>query len=513
MRMVNFTLCRIILSVSVALISLAVFMFVLYWQSSSVLKKSAENRMLHAMTQMETTIGNAYRVFSSTLKYSGAPCDEKTLQTLRLQVATVPDVRTVSLVSGRGIYCSSVYGEIVGEEPVGGFVNGQLLLTGGTPLTPNSPVLIVRAVNNGNEQGIEVGIDGYYIRNILALVSEITPVYIRIGDAVMSPQGKVTVDSEKETDDEILQQNSFQYPLVLFTPFTTESKLTYLKDNFQWLLNMALLVSGLVAYGCYYGTGLLNSPLRQLKRAISNKELEPWIQPVVTADGRLAGGEILVRWNHPARGVIMPGEFIPLAEENNLTEHLTQSLMKQVSRHFVSLRDDLPEGFHFAFNVSPGHFEKESLVKDCLDFLSTFSAGKTVSLVVEVTERQVIQTGKSQDVFMLLQQNGVLISLDDFGTGHSGLDYLRNYQFDFIKIDQSFVRDIVSKIHVGNIIQNIVMLATDLGMRTVAEGVESEAELTELEKLNIDYYQGYFFSRPLSLDVFTQQLREGEWPE
>jgi EAL domain-containing protein (putative c-di-GMP-specific phosphodiesterase class I) len=259
----------------------------------------------------------------------------------------------------------------------------------------------------------------------------------------------------------------------------------------------------------FYFSLRMNSPLNMLKKAIQNFELQPWIQPIISADGRVVGGEILVRWSHPEKGIIYPEAFIPLAEDNNLIIPVTQNLMKQVGEYFVDKVDVLPDSFHFAFNVSPEHFETVALLNESLNFILSFKPEKKIRLVLEVTERQQIKLERSIEVMERLQQNGILIALDDFGTGHSSLDYLLNLKFDIIKIDKSFVDDVINKIHVGNIIQNIVNLAKDLGVQTIAEGVETAEQLQELKKYNITYYQGYCFSRPVPLDVFSKMLLSG----
>lgn len=238
-----------------------------------------------------------------------------------------------------------------------------------------------------------------------------------------------------------------------------------------------------------------------LRKAIQDDEMRPWIQPIYAYDGRLAGGEILVRWTRPDKTVIPPLQFICAIEENNLSAQLTESLFRQTCDYFKEIKSSLPDEFHFAFNISPSELGTDELISGCDHFFSTFD--KNTRLMLELTERQKIQHN-DDSVIHKLRGKGIMVALDDFGTGYSGLDYLSRFDVDFIKIDKSFIDNICVESRGRNVVKNIGALAKDLNIGTIAEGIETQEQLNELKALNIPFYQGYFCSRPLTLPDFHQ---------
>lgn len=236
-----------------------------------------------------------------------------------------------------------------------------------------------------------------------------------------------------------------------------------------------------------------------LKKAIREGEMKPWIQPIYACDGKLVGGEILVRWIRPDKTVIPPLQFISAIEENNLSAPLTESLFRQTCDYFKEINSSLPDKFHFAFNISPSELGTDELISGCDRFLSTFD--KHSRLMLELTERQEIQHD-DEGVIQKLRDKGIMVALDDFGTGYSGLDYLSRFEVDFIKIDKSFIDNICVESRGRSVVKNMGELAKDLNIGTIAEGVETQEQLNELKALNIPFYQGYFCSRPLTLPDF-----------
>ncbi|MEH3481066.1 MULTISPECIES: EAL domain-containing protein [Enterobacter] len=241
--------------------------------------------------------------------------------------------------------------------------------------------------------------------------------------------------------------------------------------------------------------------INTLKKAIREGEMKPWIQPIYACDGKLAGGEILVRWTRPDKAVVPPLHFIRIIEENNLSAQLTDTLFQQTCDYFKEIKASLPDEFHFAFNISPSQLGTSELIAGCDRFLSVF--GKKTRLVLELTERQKIQHN-DDDVIHKLRGKGIMVALDDFGTGYSSLDYLSRFDVDFIKIDKSFIDNICVERRARNVVKNMGALAKNLNIRTIAEGIETQEQLNELNALNIPFYQGYFCSRPLTLPDFHQ---------
>lgn len=231
----------------------------------------------------------------------------------------------------------------------------------------------------------------------------------------------------------------------------------------------------------------------ELRDAIQNEVLRPHYQPLVDlATGRITGFEALVRWPHPERGMIPPVEFIPVAEETGLITSLGRLMLRQACQDAAGWPDDV----RVAVNLSPLQFRTGNVLALVMDALKQ-SGLPPKRLELEITETLVLE--KSNQVLATLhalRALGVRISMDDFGTGYSSLSYLRNFPFDKIKIDQSFIRDLAADREAQAIVRSIISLGKGLGVTITAEGVETEAEFRCLRTEGCQEGQGYLFSRP-----------------
>ncbi|WP_407149160.1 putative bifunctional diguanylate cyclase/phosphodiesterase [Bradyrhizobium sp. ORS 86] len=230
-----------------------------------------------------------------------------------------------------------------------------------------------------------------------------------------------------------------------------------------------------------------------LREAIQNEGLRPYYQPLVDlASGRITGFEALVRWPHPERGMISPGEFIPVAEETGLINPLGGLMLHRACMDAAQWPDD---DVRVAVNLSPLQFRTGNLLSLVTDALKR-SGLPARRLELEITETLLLE--KSSQVLATLhalRALGVRMSMDDFGTGYSSLSYLRSFPFDKIKIDQSFVRDLGANRDAQAIVRSIVSLGIGLGVTITAEGVETEAELSCLRAEGCHEGQGFLFSR------------------
>ncbi|MBI3701146.1 MAG: EAL domain-containing protein [Afipia sp.] len=240
-----------------------------------------------------------------------------------------------------------------------------------------------------------------------------------------------------------------------------------------------------------------------LRDAIENSVLQPYYQPLVDLkSGRITGFEALVRWPHPERGMIPPGEFIPVAEETGLINAVGGLMLRRACTDAARWPDDV----RVAVNLSPLQFRVGNLLSVVMDALK-HSGLPPKRLELEITETLLMD--KSDQVLATLhalRALGVRISMDDFGTGYSSLSYLRSFPFDKIKIDQSFVRGLASNHDAQAIVRSIVSLGKGLGVTITAEGVETEAELSCLRAEGCDEGQGFLFSRARANGEITQLL-------
>ena len=226
-------------------------------------------------------------------------------------------------------------------------------------------------------------------------------------------------------------------------------------------------------------------------------------QPQVVGDGNITGAEALVRWMHPERGMVSPGEFIPLAENSGLILPLGKWVMETACRQLASWANQ-PRFAHLtiAVNVSALQFRQPDFVQQVAAILKKTGASPE-RLKLELTESLLVDN--VQDIIekmFALKAKGIGFSLDDFGTGYSSLAYLKRLPLDQLKIDQSFVRDVLSDPNDAAIAKTVVALAQSLGLGVIAEGVETDAQRAFLASAGCLAYQGYFFSRPLPIEGF-----------
>lgn len=226
-------------------------------------------------------------------------------------------------------------------------------------------------------------------------------------------------------------------------------------------------------------------------------------QPQVAGENCLTGVEVLVRWQHPLRGMVLPAEFIPLAEETGLILPLGQWVLETACIQLANwaLRPEMA-ALTIAVNVSARQFHHRDFVAQVLEIIERTGANAR-RLKLELTESLLVKDVELTIAKMMeLKAKGVGFSLDDFGTGYSSLSYLKRLPLEQLKIDQGFVRDILTDTNDAAIAKMIIALGESMGLGVIAEGVEVEAQREFLGRLGCYAYQGYLFSRPLPLDAF-----------
>jgi EAL domain-containing protein (putative c-di-GMP-specific phosphodiesterase class I) len=242
-------------------------------------------------------------------------------------------------------------------------------------------------------------------------------------------------------------------------------------------------------------------------RALEAGEFIPYFQPVVHGDSKQwSGTEVLMRWNHPKEGLVRPDLFIPFAEHSGLIVPMTRALMQQTAALLGPQSAGFATPFHIGINITASHCHDLELVEDCREFLAAFMPG-SISLVLELTERELIEpTDITRQLFEQLHSLGVKIAIDDFGTGHSSLGYLRKFNVDFLKIDQSFVAMIGIDALSRHILDTIIELSAKLDLGIVAEGVETQAQAEYLTAHHVNFMQGYLFGKPMPAADFINAL-------
>lgn len=247
--------------------------------------------------------------------------------------------------------------------------------------------------------------------------------------------------------------------------------------------------------------------IQDLRQAVADKEFEVHYQPIVAlATGEVTKAEALIRWTHADRGAVSPAEFIPVAEDTGLIVEIGNWVFEQAARQSAAWQHNLGVEIQISINKSPIQFRDEGgLLNDWLVLLKDLKM-TGAGVCVEITEGLLLDASMGVTEKLLAYRDaGVQVSLDDFGTGYSSLAYLKKFDIDYLKIDQSFTRNIDTDLNDQILCEAIIVMAHKLGMKVIAEGVETEAQRQVLLAAGCDYGQGYLFSKPVRASDFAQK--------
>ena len=263
----------------------------------------------------------------------------------------------------------------------------------------------------------------------------------------------------------------------------------------------------------FYAPDMLESAMERLaletdlRKALDRGELHVYYQPVTTAEGVVVACEALLRWQHQTLGLLLPDEFISLAEETGLIAPIGEWVIRETSRqmaHWVGEGHDL----RVLVNISPRQFQQRDLVDIVRDALEA-SGLDPRRLELEITESAVMRdVERTVAILCDLKNAGVRLSIDDFGTGYSSLSYLKRFPIDVVKIDRSFVRDVLTDKFDEAIARAVVTLAHSLELEVIAEGVETERQLSFMRDIGCDLIQGFLVSRPMPPSALSRFLKE-----
>lgn len=252
-----------------------------------------------------------------------------------------------------------------------------------------------------------------------------------------------------------------------------------------------------------------NMLANDLRVALGNDELEVAYQPIVRLQtGKVTGFEALARWNHQTRGAVSPAEFIPIAEESGLLLQMDHWVLRRACCDMVEWQEKMGgEPLTLSVNFSARHFVGTSFYEQICQTLA--QTGFSPSLLhLEITEGVLLEHRDTVlSTLQKLSELGVHLHIDDFGTGYSSLSYLHTYPLDTLKIDRSFVQDMLTHASSAELVKTIVFMAQNMQMEVVAEGIETTEQLEQLMELNCTYGQGYFFAKPLPIEQAFERVR------
>lgn len=247
--------------------------------------------------------------------------------------------------------------------------------------------------------------------------------------------------------------------------------------------------------------------INDLRTAISQDEFFITYQPIINLNTNLIEkAEALIRWQHPNKGIINPLDFIPLAEESGLIIDISNWLLKEVVKQMKIWRT-LDANFQVSINTSPIQYKKtDGNILQWLDYIKQESLDET-AIALEITENLLMKSQSTvEETLKKVREHNIEVSIDDFGTGYSSFTYLREYQTDYLKIDKSFVQKMSSENSDAALCEAIIVMAKKLGMKVIAEGIETAEQESLLINYGCDYGQGYWFSKPVMVDDITELL-------
>lgn len=307
----------------------------------------------------------------------------------------------------------------------------------------------------------------------------------------------------------IVEKESMRYALsVHLGVYTMTDRSVDVSVMFDWA-HMALntIKKNMHAHVAYYTDQMRQSAIwnRQietdLQRGIKNRELTPYLQPLLDRKGRVVGAEALVRWQHPEKGFLMPGQFIRALESNGLIAMMDKYMWESACEILARWKNDL----FISVNISPKDFYFLDVAEEIKALARKYGIAPH-RLRLEITET-VMMTDLENRVAILneLRAEGFIIEMDDFGNGYSSLSLLKDIPVDVLKIDMNFLRDSVEKTRSNVIVNSIIKMSEDLGMDSLTEGVETEDQYKILADMGCKMFQGYYFGKPMPVESFERE--------
>ena len=246
----------------------------------------------------------------------------------------------------------------------------------------------------------------------------------------------------------------------------------------------------------------------EFDRALENNEFCMYLQPQITADGTLLGAEALVRWQHPERGLVSPAEFIEVFERTGLIYRLDRYMWELAAKQLKKWKESGREELYISVNISAMDFYYTDIYEDLAKLITKYEL-KPENLKLEITETVMMKEMKNQtSVLNHLRDSGFRIEIDDFGSGYSSLNMLKNIEVDIVKIDMCFLEQSNQEERGTAILSSIIALIKKLGMGVITEGVETREQVENLKEMGCHMFQGYFFDKPMTVEQFEEKYKK-----
>lgn len=494
-------------------VGLAILLISLYTRYYQEVRNTEQNQRILAsrvITKLNELLLPAQQQALRTMSLVGQPCDS-VMPTLRFRAAQNQALRSLLLVQDGTIYCSSLFGQrhyvfttIFPTMNKGGM---QLALRPSITVAKGTPTLVLwTPLPTKSDSGVLHVFNIDLLSNFLLEPQEpyAHRVALNVGDYSLEyGQREITLsDAKAEGLQYTAKSAKYPFSISLFGPNARTLALAALPRH----IPLALMLSLLAAYVVYLITANRMSLSYHIGHAIAHREFRVYCQPIINSDnGRCVGVETLMRWKNKRQGWISPDVFIPLAEQHALIIPLTRYLMTTVVEN-LNLFPPRPS-FYISINVAAEHFNTVSIIDDIRRIW--LPAHPMPSLMLELTERTALSEIQYEQI-KTLKEMGIMLAIDDFGTGHSSLSYLKKLSPDVLKIDRGFTAAIGTDAVNATVTDTIITLAQRLKLKLVAEGVETEEQAEYLRSQGVNALQGYYFAKPMPINVFPLWLQQYE---
>ena len=445
-------------------------------------------------------LGSTITTYYNELDRYKLNCDQFLPVAKQVSLAS-PYTRSITLAADQTIYCSTITLNAKQKYPIKNVKPGvSLRYIASSPLVKKSDVFLL--IVTSDDVLVNFGIDSFIFTNLLSAdMNFFTPLFYI--DGYLIAKNGTSQASSLTLDHGHPISNAY---INLFYRIDTENYLNFGLINYAYFYLIITVFSFFCGAVFYLFLMRIDWTVFAIARGLKKRQFVPYLQPVFDKHRNMIGAEVLARWLHPKLGMIAPDTFIPNAERSGHINHIFCQLVDQVILGLKPFQTHINQckEFHLAFNVSSPQLKHFDLLRDCKHLIYGLSRCH-FELVLELTERvQIPQDELHIQGIIKLKKQGIRIALDDFGTGHSSLTYLKNIKIDYLKIDKSFTDMIGEEEFKDHIVANVLDLAERIGVPVVAEGIENQYQEQYLLNRHADYFQGYYYGRPVAIDEFIR---------
>lgn len=417
-------------------------------------------------------------------------CSPRTRAALESIALNTRHIRLINLYRNDVLHCSSFSDFSFINQSYNPYIEGNISILEKNKISPDENIFVLQSTYP--EGMVTTSISTAWFSEKMAFLNKQNNIKMKLKNKEFPLIGHAHLIGKS------INLESRKYPFSIV--FSIDENISFsrlLKESWLSLLLstlLALMTGGWLWRYWLRGPGVYEN----LSDAITNGEIVPWYQPIVfSGTGEVYGVEVLARWITASGEMISPDSFIPLAEQSGLIVPLTQRLMKQASKDLPTKIPGRQVPLHVSFNITTACLQDPNFLEECIRFIRAFPEG-SLHLTVEILEREPFEhIAELKEKLFILQANNIKIALDDFGTGYSNLNYLNELPIEIIKIDKLFIQGLTNKESSTKLIDAVISMAKSMDMKVIVEGIETEFQTNYLRSCQVDYFQGYYFYKPV----------------